>query len=350
MDKITIVVPCYNEQEVIDLFYPAVQECVTKIDNCKFNYIFVNDGSRDGTLEKLRALSAAHDDVTYISLSRNFGKEAAMMAGIDYSDADAVIIMDADLQHPPTSIPEMVRWWREGYDDVCGKRFNRTDETFIKRTCTNFFYYVMKKFSTSYEMQRDVGDFRLLDRRCIEALKLMRENQRFTKGLFTWIGYNKKEFFFRVHKRAAGKTTWNFLALFNLAMKGMTSFTTAPLRIMTFFGMTISAAAMAYMIFTLVMACMFGDPVAGYPTLLTVMLFLGGTQLLSLGIIGEYLGQIFHESKRRPIYLVDEMNGKPMIYRPICVVDDTNNNKLVYAPRRVPTERSATTREDVPYT
>ena len=341
MDKITIIVPCYDEQEVIEIFYFTVRGYVEKIPDCKFNFIFVNDGSRDKTLEKLRELSAAHDDIMYISLSRNFGKESAMMAGIDYADSDAIIIMDADLQHPPDKIPEMIKWWRAGYDDVCGKRADRVGESWLKRTCANIFYAVMKKFSTSYEMQRDVGDFRLLDRRCIEALKLLRENQRFTKGLFTWVGYNKKEIPFKVQPRVAGKTTWDFLALFNLAMKGMTSFTTAPLRLMTFLGITVSFGAMAYMIFTLIMAILYGDPVAGYPTLITVMLFLGGMQLLALGIIGEYLGQIFHETKHRPIYLVDEINGKKMIYRPICLVDEIDGKKLVYAPRRVPTERSA---------
>ena len=324
MDKITIIVPCYNEQEVIEMFYPAVQQHVEKIPDCTFNYIFVNDGSRDSTLDKLRALADAHDNVTYLSLSRNFGKESAMMAGIDFADGDAVIIMDADLQHPPEKISEMVKLWREGYDDVCGKRVDRAGETWLKRTCANIFYAVMKKFSTSYEMQRDVGDFRLLDRRCIEALRLMRENQRFTKGLFTWVGYRKKEFPFEVQPRAAGTTTWNFLALFNLAMKGMTSFTTAPLRLMTFLGLTISGAAMLYMLFVLTLALLYGDPVAGYPTLLTVILFLGGMQLLALGIIGEYLGQIFHESKARPIYLVDEMNGKRLVYKPQFVPTERN--------------------------
>ena len=324
MDKITIIVPCYNEEEVLDLFYPTVQAHVEKIDDCRFDYVFVNDGSRDETLNKLRALSAAHDEVTYISLSRNFGKESAMMAGIDFADGDAVIIMDADLQHPPETVAEMVKWWREGYDDVCGKRVDRAGETWLKRTCANIFYAVMKKFSTSYEMQRDVGDFRLLDKRCIEALRLMRENQRFTKGLFTWVGYRKKEIPFEVRPRAAGTTTWNFLALFNLAMKGMTAFTTAPLRLMTFLGITVSCGAMIYMLFVLTMALLYGDPVAGYPTLTTVMLFLGGTQLLALGIIGEYLGQIFHESKRRPIYLIDEIDGE----------------RMIYVPHRVPTERN----------
>lgn len=315
MDKITIIVPCYNEEEVIEMFYPAVQNCVEKIPDCEFNYIFVNDGSRDSTLEKLRKISSEYENVTYLSLSRNFGKESAMMAGLDFADGDAVIIMDADLQHPPEKISEMIKWWREGYDDVCAKRVDRKGETWLKRNCANLFYAIMKKFSTSYEMQRNVGDFRLLDKRCIEALKLMRENQRFTKGLFTWVGYRKKEIPFEVQPRAAGTTTWNYFALFNLAMKGMTSFTTAPLRLMTLLGITVSTGAIIYMIFTLVMALIYGDPVAGYPTLMVVMLFLGGTQLLALGIIGEYLGQIFHESKHRPIYLVDEMNGKRMIYK-----------------------------------
>ena len=315
MDKITIIVPCYNEEEGIDFFYPEVQKHVEKISDCEFEYLFVNDGSRDNTLEKMRALSVKYKNVSYLSLSRNFGKESAMMAGIDYADGDAVIIMDADLQHPASKIAEMVKYWREGYDDVCGKRVDRAGETFIKRTCTNIFYGVMKKFSTSYELQRNVGDFRLLDKRCVEALRLMRENQRFTKGLFTWVGYRKKEFPFEVQERFAGSSRWNYTALFNLAIRGMTSFTTAPLHLMTFVGITVSFGALAYMIFVLAMALIYGDPVAGYPTLMTVILFLGGMQLLALGIIGEYLSQIFHETKNRPIYLIDEINGERMIYR-----------------------------------
>ena len=327
MNKITIIVPCYNEEEVIDLFYPEVQRHLKNIPNCEFNYIFVNDGSRDKTLDKLRELAEKYSDVGYLSLSRNFGKEAAMMAGLDYAEGDAVIIMDADLQHPPEKISEMIKFWREGYDDVCGKRIDRAGESFVKRTFANLFYAIMKKFSTSYEMQRDVGDFRLLDRRCIEALKLMRENQRFTKGLFTWVGFHKKEIPFEVRPRAAGTTTWNFLSLFNLAMKGMTSFTTAPLRMMTFLGMLVSFGAIAYMIFVLIMSLIYGDPVAGYPTMMTVMLFLGGMQLLALGIIGEYVGQIFYESKRRPIYLIDEMNGQRMIYENILRPIESNTKK-----------------------
>ena len=332
MNKITIIVPCYNEEEVIDLFYPEVQRHLKNIPNCEFNYIFVNDGSRDKTLDKLRELAEKYSDVGYLSLSRNFGKEAAMMAGLDYAEGDAVIIMDADLQHPPEKISEMIKFWREGYDDVCGKRIDRAGESFVKRTFANLFYAIMKKFSTSYEMQRDVGDFRLLDRRCIEALKLMRENQRFTKGLFTWVGFHKKEIPFEVRPRAAGTTTWNFLSLFNLKESSTSLIPTdvliiLPLRMMTFLGMLVSFGAIAYMIFVLIMSLIYGDPVAGYPTMMTVMLFLGGMQLLALGIIGEYVGQIFYESKRRPIYLIDEMNGQRMIYENILRPIESNTKK-----------------------
>ena len=236
-----------------------------------------------------------------------------MMAGLDYADGDAVIIMDADLQHPPELIPEMIDWWHKGYDDVCAKRTDRTDETWFKRHMANIFYRCLQAVSR-FQVQRDVGDFRLLDKRCVAALRLMRENQRFTKGMFTWVGYRKKEIPFHVQPRAAGTTTWSYFALYNLAVEGMTSFTTAPLRMTTLLGLGVSGLAMFYMCWVLFNALCYGDPVAGYPTLMTVMLFLGGVQLLSLGIIGEYLGRVFTESKSRPVYLIDEHNGKKMIY------------------------------------
>ena len=232
-----------------------------------------------------------------------------MMAGLDFADGDAVLIMDADLQHPPALIPTMVAAWRAGYDDVCGKRTDRTDETWFKRTMANLFYHSMQAVSR-FTLQRDVGDFRLLDHRFVAALRLLRENQRFTKGLFTWVGFKKKEIPFQVQPRAAGKTTWSYLALLSLAVEGITSFTTAPLRLTTVLGLIVSALALCYMVVVLVDALVYGDPVAGYPTLMTVLLFLGGVQLLSLGIIGEYLGRVFTESKRRPCYLIDELDGE----------------------------------------
>ena len=233
--------------------------------------------------------------------------------GVHYAESDAVILMDSDLQHPPELIPEMVRWWRQGYDDVCAKRADRKDEGFVKRHLTNFFYKLLQKCSRT-EIQRNVGDFRLLDRRCVAALRLMREGERYTKGMFTWVGFKKKELPFHVRPRAAGKTTWNYWSLLNLALEGLTSFTTAPLRLASMFGVAVSFLAILYMIYVFVRAMLYGDPVAGYPTLLTVMLCLGGVQLLALGIIGEYLGRVFNESKRRPLYLVDEMNGRKMTY------------------------------------
>jgi glycosyltransferase involved in cell wall biosynthesis len=207
----------------------------------------------------------------------------------------------------------MIDWWHKGYDDVCAKRTGREDEAWLKRTAANLFYLGMDSVS-KIKLQRDVGDFRLLDKRCVAALRLMRENQRFTKGMYTWVGYKKKEIPFQVQPRAFGKTTWNYLALCNLAIEGITSFTTAPLRMTTMLGMGVSALALVYMCFVLFNALCYGDPVAGYPTLITVMLFLGGVQLLSLGIIGEYLGRVFTESKHRPAYLVDEYNGIKVMY------------------------------------
>ncbi len=313
MDKITIIVPCYNEQEVLHQFYEKVQEVLQPLQDCTFTYLFINDGSQDGTLAILRELEAKETAVSYLSLSRNFGKEAAMLAGLDYASGDAVILMDADLQHPPELIPEMISYWHAGYDDVCAKRCDRKDESYIKRNMTDLFYACLQKCSR-FEVQRNVGDFRLLDRRCVAALQLMREGQRYTKGMFTWVGYHKKEIPFKVQPRAAGKTTWNYFSLANLAIEGITSFTTAPLRLTTMLGIAVSFLAIFYMVFVLVNALLYGDPVAGYPTLLTVLLFLGGVQLLSLGILGEYLGRVFNESKHRPLYLVDEMDGQRVAY------------------------------------
>ena len=313
MDKITIIVPCYNEAEVLRRFYDETQAAVSGIADTDVSFLFVDDGSRDATLTVLRTLAEEYGNVHYISFTRNFGKEAAMMAGLDYADGAAVILMDADLQHPPALIPEMVSYWRAGYDDVCARRIDRSDETWFKRTMANLFYRSMQAVSR-FTLQRDVGDFRLLDRRCVAALRLLRENQRFTKGLFTWVGFKKKEVPFHVQPRAAGNTTWSWLALLSLAVEGITSFTTAPLRMTTVLGLLVSVLAFGYMVVVLLDALLYGDPVAGYPTLMTVLLFLGGVQLLSLGIIGEYLGRVFTESKQRPTYLIDERDGEKFDY------------------------------------
>lgn len=279
-----------------------------------FEILFVNDGSRDNTIDIIKSLAKTDSRVSYLDLSRNFGKELAMIAGLDYATGDAVIIMDADLQHPPELIPEMIKYWEQGYDDVAAKRKNRDGENFLRRWAANIFYSFLQKIST-IEIQQNVGDFRLLDRRCVEAIKLMRESQRYTKGLFTWVGYAKKEILFESAERVAGETKWNLLSLINLAIEGITSFTTLPLRLSSLFGLIISFFALVYMTVIIFNTIMFGDPVQGYPTLISVMLFLGGIQLIFLGVIGEYLGRVFNETKRRPLYFVNEYNGRRVIYR-----------------------------------
>lgn len=222
--------------------------------------------------------------------------------------------MDADLQHPPELIPEMIAYWKEGYDDVCAKRRQRTGESFIRRWAANTFYSLLQKIST-IKIQEHVGDFRLLDRRCVEAIKLMRETQRYTKGIFSWIGYRKKEILFDSALRAAGATKWSWLKLINLAIEGITSFTTFPLRLSSIAGLVISLISFAYMGWIIFNTLMFGDPVQGFPTLVSIILFLGGIQLIFLGVIGEYLARVFNETKRRPLYLVNEYNGKKSLYR-----------------------------------
>lgn len=312
MERIEILVPCYNEEAVLEKFYERVQSVIAGINGCEFQYIFVNDGSTDGTLEIMRRLRQRDDRVHYVGLSRNFGKEAAMIAGLDQVDADAVIIMDADLQDPPELVPEMIDWWRRGYKDVSAKRRSREGESWFKKWSSHVYYKLLQRM-TDFPIQIDVGDFRLLDRQCIEALRLMREAQRYTKGMFSWIGFEKKEILFDRSARAAGRTKWNYWKLMNLALEGITSFTMVPLRIASFLGCILASAAMIYMIFIVAKTLIYGGDVPGYPSLISVILFIGGVQILFLGIIGEYLGRIFNESKRRPLYLISELDGERIV-------------------------------------
>ena len=314
LDKITLLIPCYNEQEVLEQLWLRLNAILGEIPTVSFEILFINDGSTDNTLHVIKTLAAQQPQISYLDLSRNFGKELAMIAGLDYADSDAVIIMDADLQHPPELIPEMIAYWKEGYDDVCAKRRQRTGESFIRRWAANTFYSLLQKIST-IKIQEHVGDFRLLDRRCVEAIKLMRETQRYTKGIFSWIGYRKKELLFDSALRAAGTTKWSWLKLINLAIEGITSFTTFPLRLSSIAGLGISLIAFAYMGWIIFNTLIFGDPVQGFPTLVSIILFLGGIQLIFLGVIGEYLARVFNETKRRPLYLVNEYNGKKNLYR-----------------------------------
>ena len=311
---ISILVPCYNEEAVLHEFYARTSAVIAKMPAYDFEFVFVNDGSKDKTLDIMRELRGKDDRVSYVNLSRNFGKEIAMIAGIDYLQGDAAVIMDADLQDPPELIPEMISWWEKGYDDVSAKRRSRAGESFFKKWSSHTFYRLLQHL-TNIQIQPDVGDFRLLDKQCLNALRLMRESQRYTKGLFSWIGFNKKEVLFDRDARAAGKTKWNYWKLMNLAIEGITSFTIAPLRAASFMGCLLALAAILYMIYIVVRTLIYGGDVPGYPSLISIILFIGGVQLLFLGIIGEYLGRVFNESKFRPLYLVKDYNGKIVMHQ-----------------------------------
>lgn len=309
MKSITILVPCYNEENNIEFLYERLKEIFTTLPNYDFHILLINDGSKDNTLVKMQSLHAKDPGVSYLNLSRNFGKENAMLAGLDYAEGDAVIVMDADLQDPPELVPQMLEEWEKGYDDVYARRRSRAGETWFKKASAHWYYRILQKFA-DIDIPADVGDFRLLDRQAVDALCSLRERQRYTKGLFSWIGYNKKEILFDRQPRATGNSKMNFLKLFGLAVDGITSFSVAPLRLASVLGIIISTIAFVYLIFVIAKTLLFGDPVAGYPSMISIILFMGGIQLIVLGIIGEYVGRIFYEAKRRPDYLVSEYNGK----------------------------------------
>ncbi len=314
MKTITILIPCYNEEKGLDLLYVRLKNIIDSLSvSYHFQMLFVNDGSKDETLLKMKALHEKDSTVSYISLSRNFGKENAMLAGLDYADGEAVILMDADLQDPPELIPQMIEEWEKGYDDVYARRRSRAGETWFKKASAHWYYRILQKFA-DIEIPSDVGDFRLLDRQAVNALCSLREKQRYTKGLFSWIGYNKKELLFDREPRAIGNSKMNFLKLLGLAIDGITSFSVAPLRLASILGLLMSSIAFFYLLFVIVKTLLFGDPVAGYPSMISIILFMGGIQLVVLGIIGEYVGRIFYEAKGRPDYLVSEYNGEKVIY------------------------------------
>ena len=302
---VSVVVPCYNEQESLPHLYEAVAGIMDSLPQYLWELLFVNDGSRDQTMTLIRELAEKDDRVSYVNLSRNFGKENAMLAGFDYVQGDCMILMDADLQDPPSLIPDMLKYWEEGYEDVYAKRRDRGRESWLRKHFSLTFYWLLDK-STRFEVLRNVGDFRLLDHKCIYALRQMRESERYTKGLFCWIGYRKKEILFDRGDREYGQSHWNFFQLAGLAIEGLTSFTVSPLRWATYLGFVIGLGALAYLLWTLVKVTIWGDPVAGFPTLICAILFLGASQLIAIGILGEYLGKIFNESKKRPVYLVEE--------------------------------------------
>ena len=308
MKKITILIPCYNEEKSLPLLYPELKALMDSELKYDWEILFVNDGSKDNTMNLIKALRVVDNRIQFVNLSRNFGKENAMLAGFDYATGDCMVIMDADLQDPPSLIPQMLEYWEQGYEDVYAKRANRGKESWLRKKLSLLFYKILDH-STRFDVLQNVGDFRLLDRCCIDALKQLRESERYTKGMFCWIGFKKKEIVFNRADRVAGESNWNFWSLFNLAIEGITSFTTAPLRLATICGFFVAFIAFCMMLFYGFKTLVWGDPVQGFTTLIVVTLFLGGVQLLSIGILGEYIGRIFNETKHRPTYLVSEYNG-----------------------------------------
>lgn len=304
---VTILIPAYNEEAVLPLLYDRLLKLIDGLPQYNFELLFVNDGSKDRTLELIQEMRKHDPRVCYVNLSRNYGKETAMIAGFDYVNGDCMINIDADLQDPPELIPEMLKYWEEGYDDVYAKRKSRKGESFLKKF-TSWGYYRVLQSMTNIEIQKDTGDFRLLDRRCVEAIKQMRESQRYTKGLYSWIGYKKKEILYDRDPRAAGKTKWNYRKLANLSIDGITSFTTAPLRWAALIGILVSLLGFIYMVIIIIKTLIYGIDVPGYASMMVVILFLGGLQLIFLGVIGEYLGRAFYETKHRPLYFIDRYN------------------------------------------
>ena len=309
MKKISIIVPAYNEEESIPYLEKRLVALMDNMKNYEFEVLFVNDGSKDKTLELIKELRKRDNRFCYVNFSRNFGKEVAMIAGLDYATGDAVILIDADLQDPPELIPELVKYWEQGYDDVYAKRKSRKGETFLKKFTSKMYYKVLQSL-TNVEIQKDTGDFRLLDRRCVNALKKLRESQRCSKSIFSWIGYNKKEVLYDRDPRVAGKTKWNYKKLVDLAIDGITSFTTSPLRISTYLAIPTFLALVIYFIYVIVKCIRLSVAIQAFQAIILLVLFFSGIQIMLFGIIGEYLGRIFNETKNRPLYFVDEYNGQ----------------------------------------
>ena len=303
-DRLTVVVAAYNEADALPRLHPRIVAVLDAMPGIDGRVIYVDDGSNDGTWPVMQRLAAQDPRVALLRLSRNFGKEAALTAGLDHIDAGAALILDADGQDPPELIPQFVEKWREGYDDVHGTRIEREGESWLKKATAHGFYRVIGRLSKT-PIPQDTGDFRLLSPRALNALRQLRERQRFMKGLFGWVGFNQTAIAYQRDARIAGQTKFNFWRLWNFALEGITSFSTAPLRIATYLGVGTALLAFVYALWVVFKALRWGDPVAGWPTMMAVILLLGGVQLMALGLIGEYLGRLYAEAKQRPLYLVD---------------------------------------------
>src|SRR5688572_27246205 len=306
-DQLTVVIAAYNEAEALPLLQPrllAVLDDLARNARIDGRVLYVDDGSADVTWQVLQGFAAADRRVGLLRLSRNFGKEAALTAGLDHVDVGAALILDADGQDPPELIPQFVAKWREGFDDVHGTRLEREGESWLKRATAFGFYRVMGRLSRT-PIPADTGDFRLLSPRALAALKQLRERNRFMKGLFGWVGFRQVSIPYHRDARSAGRSKFNFWKLWNFAIEGVTGFSTAPLRVATYIGLATALLAFAYAAWIIAKSMLWGDPVAGWPTMMAVILFLGGVQLIALGTIGEYLGRLYEEAKQRPLYLVD---------------------------------------------
>ena len=305
-DLLTVVVAAYNEGDSLPLLHPRIAAVLEGLESqgVTGRVLYVDDGSTDGTWSVLQGLAAGDARVGLLRLSRNFGKELALTAGLDRVDEGAALILDADGQDPPELIPRFVELWQDGFDDIHGTRVERDGEGWLKRATAHAFYRVIGRLSRT-PIPADTGDFRLLSPRALAALAQLRERHRFMKGLFGWVGFNRTSIPYHREPRAAGASKFNFWRLWNLALEGITSFSTAPLRLATYLGLATAALAFVYGLWVIAKALLWGDPVAGWPTMMAVILFLGGIQLIALGLIGEYLGRLYEESKQRPLYLVD---------------------------------------------
>jgi glycosyltransferase involved in cell wall biosynthesis len=299
---LSVIVPVFNEQESLPEFHRRLAATLDRVAPGA-EIVYVNDGSSDGSMALLGALHLADPRVAVLDLSRNFGKEAAMSAGLDHADGDAVVLIDADLQDPPELIEDMLRAWRDGADVVVMRRRSRARESWLRRSTAHAFYRVIGRLGT-IPIPPDTGDFRLLSRRAVAALRLLPERGRFMKGLFAWIGYPTRELLYDRDPRHAGRSKFNYWRLWNFALEGITSFSAAPLKAASYFGLALALAAFAVGLYFIVKTLLYGDPVPGFPTLVVMVAFLGGLQLLALGVIGEYLARMFIEVKQRPLYLV----------------------------------------------
>ena len=302
---VSIVVPVYNEEHAIGPYLATVRAAVEG-SGLRCEFVFVDDGSRDRTIEILRAQQETDPRICVVRLSRNFGKEAAVTAGLDLARGDVVVPMDVDLQDPPSLLPQLIEKWREGYDVVYGVRVSRSSDTGLKRATAGWFYRLFNRVS-SVPIPENVGDFRLLDRRVIEALKLFPERNRFLKGLFAWVGFRSVGVPYSRAERVAGRSSWNYWKLWNFALDGITGFSTVPLRIWVYFGAVVSFVGFAYALYLVVRVFTTGIDEPGYSSIMVAILVFGGLQLLSLGLLGEYVGRIFSEVKQRPVYVVDRL-------------------------------------------